>query len=428
MTASGPDFPVVELTSFDDVTTVWRCPHTSVQIGGKGDQHYHVGTLIRIDGEEHSRRRKALNSLLARRGHALFREKWLFPTANAAVKRLVDEAGSTGTPLEVVKWGRRITQQLAAAVAGYDAGTTDEGAQRLFELSQVMIAGRPSLMNVFMGEVDEESAALKAGLEAKKEIIETFHKPALARREELARQVEAGTLDAAELPSDFLMLAAQKVDPAWNDPGQVERDALLLMGAAVHTTTNSLVWALQETFAWVDRNPDRIGELADEAFVLRAAQESLRLHAVVPGMTRLMTETIELPSGGTIEAGTAAMLRSGPASADPEIFGADAAEFNPDRETPKRVSRFGLAFGQSSHMCWGMPLVIGTGGIDGSLVYLMKSLLDAGARPDDAKNAPFDLDGSRGRHAFGRPEYHIVLTGTPMAAADAGELDAVRGS
>ncbi|MEA3001857.1 MAG: hypothetical protein QOH81_645 [Sphingomonadales bacterium] len=409
--------PMVELTRFDDVTTVWRCPHTSVKIEAKGDEHYHQGTVTRIDGEEHSRRRKALGSLLARRGHSVFREKWLFPTADKAVAGLLDGAGAEGAPIEVVKWGRRISQQLAAAVAGYDGGTSPEGADRLFDLSQVMIAGRPSLLKVISGDVDEEDPKHKAGLEAKREIIETFHNPALRRREDLARQVEAGTLNAAELPSDFLTLAAQKVDPAWKDPGQVERDALLLMGAAVHTTTNSLVWALQEVFEWVERHPDRAGELAEEAFVLRAAQESLRLHPVVPGFTRIATAEIDLPSGRALPPGTLAMMRSGPASADPEVFGPDAGEFNPDRESPRKTSRFGLAFGQGTHMCWGMPLVIGTGGIDGTLVYLLKALLDAGVRPDAAKNGAYDLADTRGRHEYGRPEYHVVLTGRPWGEA-----------
>jgi len=421
--SSVGNHPTVELTRFNDVTTVWRCPHTSVQIGGKGDEHYHVGTVIRLDGDEHARRRKALGSLLARRGHAVFREKWLYPTADIAVAKLLEQAGPDGAAIEVVTWGRRISQQLAAAVAGYDGGTTPEGADTLFEMSQVMIAGRPSVLKVISGSIDEEDPAHMAGLEAKREIIEMFHKPALSRREELVGKVEAGEMDAADLPLDFLTLAAQKIDPAWNDPGQVERDALLLMGAAVHTSTNSLVWALQEVFAWLDRNPDRAGDLLDEKFVLRLAQESLRLHPVVPGLTRLATENIDLPSGGSVPDGSVAMLRSGPASADPEIFGEDATEFNPDRPSPKKISRFGLAFGQGQHMCWGMPLVIGSGGVDGTLVYLLKKLLDAGVVPAD-DNTPFDLDNSRGRHEYGRADYRVRLIGSKAPQFASGHASA----
>jgi cytochrome P450 len=409
---------LVDITRFDDVTTIWRCPHTSVQIAGKGEEHYHLGTVVRLDGDEHTRRRRALGALLARRGHASFREKWLYPVANQAIDELLQKGGPQGAPVEVVKWGRRISQQLAAALAGYDAGTTQAGADQLFDLSQTMIAGRPSVFKVIMGDVDESSTAHKAGLEAKREIVEIFHKPALRRREELARQVEAGTLDPAQLPSDFLMLAAQKIDPAWNDPGQVERDALLLLGAAVHTTTNSLVWALQEVFAWTALHPGRAGDLTNETFILRAAQESLRLHPVVPALSRRLTQNIDLPSGTQLEEGTVALLRSGPASADPAAFGADAREFNPDRDLPKNLNRFGLAFGQGTHMCFGMPLVIGTGGVDGSLVYLLKLLLDAGVQPDNAKNAPFDLAAGRGQYMLGRGEYHVLLTGRKAKPED----------
>jgi cytochrome P450 len=400
---------MVDVTRYEDVTAVWRSPDTSVKIAAKGEEHYHRGTVTRLDGEEHLRRRKALGQLLARRGHASYREKWLYPVANQAIEDLLANPKPEGVSIEVVKWGRRISQQLAAALAGYDGGTSPEGADRLFELSQQMIAGRPSLLKVIMGEVDEDAPAHKAGLMAKAEIIEAFHNPAVRRRQELLQQVEAGSLDAAQLPSDFLMLAAQKVDPAWSDPGQTERDALLLLGAAVHTTTNSLVWALQEIFEWADRQPDRALDLTDENFILRAAQESLRLHPVVPALSRRLTKKLDLPSGAELAEGTVALLRSGPASADPDVFGPDAREFNPDREPPKKLSRFGLAFGQGAHMCFGMPLVIGTGGVDGSLVYLLKLLLAAGAQPDNAKNAAFDLDACRGQFGVSRTEYHLLL-------------------
>jgi cytochrome P450 len=409
--AAGCPHATVDLTRFDDVTAVWRSLDTSVKIAAPGEEHYHQGTVTRLDGEEHTRRRKALGLLLARRGHAAYREKWLYPVANQAIDHLLASAGPAGASIEVVKWGRRINQQLAAALAGYDGGTSPEGADQLFELSQRMIAGRPSLLKVVMGEFDKDAPAHKAGLEAKSEIIRTFHVPALHRREELVRQMQSGLLDPSNLPSDFLMLAAQKVDPAWEDAEQVERDALLLLGAAVHTTTNSLVWALQEIFEWVQQHPDRVSDLTNEQFILRAAQESLRLHPVVPALARRLTKKLELPSGTELAEGTVALLRSGPASADLDIFGADAREFNPDREPPKRLSRFGLAFGQGAHMCFGMPLVIGTGGVDGSLVYLLKLFLDAGVRPDDARNVPFDLDACRGQFGVSRTEYHVLLTG-----------------
>lgn len=419
---SNPGTPrtFVDLTGYDDVTAVWRCPHASVQIDGKGDEHYHLGTLIRLDGEAHTRRRRAMGLLLARRGHVQFRDKWLVPIADAAVKELLAQADSEGVSIEVVKWGRRVSQQLAAAMAGYDEGTTPDGADRLFALSQRMIAGRPSLLEVIAGSIDETDPVYRDGLAAKREIIETFHEPALRRREQMIREVEAGRRSQEDLPVDFLTVAAQKVDPAWNDPAQVERDAVLLLGAAVHTTTNSLAWALREIFEWAERHPDQTDRLFDDAFLLAAAEESLRLHPVVPAISRRLAEALELPGGKLLDRETVAMLRLGPAGSDPEYFGEDSRTFNPDRKLTKKVARYGLAFGQSSHMCLGMPIVIGTGGVDGTLVYFLRLLLGAGARPDRERNVPFDLAPTRGEFAVAPEGYRVILgarVGQPVPAA-----------
>ncbi len=402
----------VELTDFSDVTTLWRCPNTSVNIPGPGEEHFHAGTLTRIDGDEHTARRKALGALLAARGHAAFREKWLFPIADRAVQDLLAlrVAGEAPPEIELVSWARRINQQLAAAVAGYDAGTTSSGADRLFDLLQIMIKGRPNSLKVLEGGFDKDDPDFIAGMKAVREIVEVFHKPALDRRMVLAEQASAGEIAQEDLPVDFLMLAAQKVDPAWNDPGLVERDALLLMGAAVHTTSNSLVWVLQEILLWLQQHPDDAGRIKDEKFVLHAAQESLRLHPVVAGFARQATEDIALPHGGVIEKGVVGMMRSGPASADTEVFGETAGDFDPDRPTSKRISRTGLAFGMGKHMCFGMPLVMGTNGLDGSLVYLLKLLLDAGVQPGN--NPEFDIAASRGKFVHGRTAYNVVLTGS----------------
>ena len=51
-----------------------------------------------------------------------------------------------------------------------------------------------------------------------------------------------------------------------------------------------------------------------------------------------------------------------------------------------------------THMCFGMPIVMGTGGIDGSLIYVLKKLFAADVLPDESV-PPFDLPGTRGRFA-----------------------------
>jgi len=355
---------------------------------------------MRLDGPPHALRRKIMGSLLSKRGHAQFRETWLFPAADAALDAVLRNPDPDGVArVDLLRWALRVNQQLAAAITGFDDATSPAGALKLFELMEVVLRGRPRAFTVTLGDYDPTTPDASAALRARQQIIHDFYAPSLARRRELVAEAQAAGI--AVQPKDLLTLIAAGEDPAWLDPAMGERDALFLLAAAVHTTSASLVWTLREIFEWLRENPAGADRLGDANFILKAAQETLRLHPVVPGFPRLATEDVTLPSGTRIDAGAIAILRSGPASTAPEIFGADALRFNPDRQIPANVSRFGFAFGMGTHMCFGMPIVMGTGGLDGSLVYLLKKVLDAGVRPDE-RQPPFDLPDSRGQFATDR--------------------------
>jgi hypothetical protein len=116
---------------------------------------------------------------------------------------------------------------------------------------------------------------------------------------------------------------------------------------------------------------------------------------VTPGFVRRVEEQVELPSGLVLPPDALAVIRNGPAAVEPEIYGADAAEFNPDREVQRGVPAHGLAFGAGPHMCFGMPLVMGAEGPDGSLMYLLTLLMEAGAELDP-DSPPLDVVAARG--------------------------------
>jgi cytochrome P450 len=284
--------------------------------------------------------------------------------------------------VELLTWARRVNQQLAAAITGFDDATTPEGADELFELVQVIMKGRPGAFEVAMGGFDEHAPAAVAAAEARREVIERFYREPMNQREELAARLEAGEIGEEALPQDLLMLMARRLDPRWGDPDIAEREALFLLAAGVHTTSSSLIWTLREIFEWLADHPEKRERLTDEHFILRAAHEALRLHPVVPGFPRLATEPVTLAHGTHIDAGDVAVIRSGPASMEERVYGADADRFNPDREVPPGIYPHGLAFGTGPHMCYGMPIVMGTEGLDGSLVYLLKIVLEAGIEAD----------------------------------------------
>src|SRR3954468_3204194 len=281
----------VDVTEFDEVREAWKCPHLSAGLTGPGEHLFHQDTVMRLDGKEHLLRRRSMGLLLKRRGHAYFRDNFLFPKADAALAELLATPDADGyARVELLTWARRVNQQLAAAITGFDDATTPEGADELFELVQVMMKGRPGAFEVAMGGFDEHAPAAVAAAEARREVIDPFYREPMNQREELAARLEAGEIGEEALPQDLLMLMARRLDPRWGDPDIAEREALFLLAAGVHTTSSSLIWTLREIFEWLADHPEKRERLTDEHFILRAAHEALRLPPVVPGFPRLATE------------------------------------------------------------------------------------------------------------------------------------------
>jgi len=389
---------VVDLESYGDVREAWRCPHLTTRTAGPGDEEVRAGTVVRLDGEPHKQRRRAMGQLLSRGGHKYFRDNHLFPTADAALAQALKHPDADGVVrLEARTWGRRVNQQLAAALVGFDGAITPEGADELFALIETFIRGYQGVLaNAFEPYVADR-AGQHDSLTARDEMVRRFYDPAIARRRELAARVAAGELTEADLPQDLLMLVALDRDPAWADDALAKREAVFLLGAGVHTTANSLVWTLRELFDYFTEHPEAEQRRTDDQFLLGAAHEALRLHPVTPGFVRRVEEDVHLASGVDLPAGALAVIRNGPAGADTAVYGADAFEFNPDRQLAKGVPAPGFAFGAGPHMCFGMPIVMGAEGLDGSLMYLLKLLMAAGARPDP--DGPYiELAPTRGQY------------------------------
>jgi cytochrome P450 len=368
----------------------FKCPAMSVAFDGPGEELFLRGTMMRLDGEEHRRRRRAWGLLIKQGKHKFYRDTWLFPTADAALAELLAEPDADGfARVDLSVWQPGLQMRLAAALVGFDEAKSAAGAAELARLSAAMLSGRPTVYKTAMGKVDAAADSLRTSVAARDEIIARFYAPAAAERDELAARFERGEIEEEELPSDLLMLMARRLDPAWEDAETREHDALLLLATAVDTTSKSVMWALREIFAWLEEHPGEEARLTEDDFIMRAADETLRLHPVGAGFPRIATADVELADGTAIPAGATTVIRSGPANTDPGFYGEDGRAFDPDREPADGAPAYGLAFGAGPHTCFGMPIVMGTGGMDGSLVYLLKILLEAGIRPDpDAPPTP----------------------------------------
>jgi hypothetical protein len=157
------------------------------------------------------------------------------------------------------------------------------------------------------------------------------------------------------------------------------------INAGTFSSSFTLVHALDECLTWAEENPDRREQLLDENFLAQAVAEALRLHPIVPLFYRTATEAVTLTSGRTFQAGEHVCMDIGATNRDPEVFGPDADSFVPGRQLPDGVYPYGVAFGTGRHMCFGMPVIMGSDGVNGSHVQILKALFAAGVRRDPSQ-------------------------------------------
>jgi cytochrome P450 len=352
---------------------------TAANVGGIHDQHFNNGTMLRLDGKEHTHRRRAASALLAHRGHQWFRDNTLYPTVRRNLDALLAEPDEDGVSrVDLVPFAYRNMIQLASAVAGIDAAKTAEGAEELHDLIEAFAKGETFLESLYGFDVER---IMPRALAAKERYREHFFLPSLERRQELVRRVEAGELDESELPHDVITLHARRPGEIWDDETALP-ETILVMTGGTDTSAYTLTWAIHELFAYFEQHPEDWERRTDVTFLLPAVTETLRLHPALFAFLRRAIEDVTLSDGTEITAGQLVVLRTGSAGRDPEAYGDDADEFNPYREIGPRVYPYGLAFGSGPHMCFGLPVVLGSEGIDGSLVHILQKLFEAGVRPD----------------------------------------------
>ncbi len=383
----------VEITDYQEALEVYRSPAIGGNPGSATDEkQFRGGTVIRLDGPAHHARRRVMNQLLKRDGHAWFRETALYPAVRRNLASLLgDSERDEVVRTDLLPFGNRLNIELAAAVAGIDGADDEPTAQRLLHINQV-VALAASQTNLELLYGIPKDGYLEPALEAKREFEDRFFRPSLERRQHLLAQVEAGQRSEAALPHDVMTLIAAHADPGWVDDGVALREIMLVIRAVVSSSTQAMLWTVEDLKTWLPDHPEDEALLTDDEFLTGAVNDSLRFHPANPGFIRVALEEVTLTTGRRLEAGQMIAIRAGEAARDRTIFGEDADRFNPRRRVGAGVYPYGLAFASGRHMCFGLPLVVGSRGADGMLVYTLKALYAAGMRPDPER-APQLVDG-----------------------------------
>lgn len=381
---------LVEVTRFTEVAEALRHPKMAVTLDERSVP-VRGGTVLRIDGDAHTKRRRLLNRLVFRGGHQRLRAEVLRP----AIERELALARSRADPrgvarVDAVAFCLRVLTELVATMIGLDEEQMRADMEELFRL-QAELDAFPRFKTQLLGAAPldpGDEARVQEALDrlrvAKDVFAERWVRPALEARRDLVRRHDAGEIGDDALPHDLLTMVAAHADPAFDsDPDLPVRHAVIdFLHAGTGTSVGGVVHTANELERWWRDHPADRERRLDPAFLSAAVYETLRLHAANPAEIRRATEDVTLSAGTSIPAGRDAALRTGMAHRDRDVWGPDADVFDPHRVPPPGIAAYGLAFGAGPHMCYGLPLAVGDDGVDGNLVLLLRSLYEAGMEPD----------------------------------------------
>jgi cytochrome P450 len=364
------------------------------------------GVLVNLHGEKH-RARRGLENKVFRRGFLQHYEKEVFPdTLRATIDGFVADGGG-----DLVEFGFRSLMNLTCDFAGIDRPRgSQEETDRLLLLMRTFALG-----TTLAHSKDDREKVRQQVRDALSAFDKEFLQPSMAHRLSLITRCEAGELEEDELPRDVLTVLLRNEDHIEIDDQELVREMAFFVVAGAQTSIHSLVHVMHEIFAWsADRPGEREKIVSDPMLLQRCVHESARLHPSSPVARRRAECPVTLATDETVETDELVTIDLLGANRDEKIFGPDAAEFNPYRQTDKSTSPYGLSFGLGMHACIGRTLAAGvtpkpdSDPLDhqyGTITLIVRALLERGARPDPEKRPEMDKKTERPNWGY----YPVIL-------------------
>ena len=414
MTVTAPATPSAReplvISTFTEATEVYRAKDLRQALYDEGEVIM-GDVLVNLHGAEHRARRRAENRMFRREVFERY-ERELFP---GVIERTMAPHIESGRA-DLVTLGHELLLNLAALTAGVDRprGTAEE-THHLYSYMMLFIEGATLAHST--GDKDAQRRSISAGL---LEWDREFLAPSVERRRALLERKAAG--EDVELPRDVLTTVLEHWDELELTPEVLRREIAFFLLAGAHTTATAFVRSIDHILSWVEKHPEDMDALRTaQLFVQRCIHETIRLNPSSPIGKRRALAPVSL-SSGEVDAGDFVVLDLQRINRDPEVFGANAEEFDPRRPLPAGVAPFGLSFGGGMHVCIGQDLAAGVvpradaepdGHLFGLLTGSVQAVLTAGVRRDP-NDAP-ERDKNTLRPYWGR--YPVLLGSAPGTEA-----------
>ncbi|MEM7020084.1 MAG: cytochrome P450 [Pseudomonadota bacterium] len=338
--------------------------------------------LVNLHGEEH-RKRRNLEARVFRRDFFRYYETEVFPrTLNETLAPFL-AAGK----MDIVDFGYKVLVNLTLDFAGIDRPQkTAEETEDI--ISMLRLFARTATL---LHSTEDHEEVRQAFLKALARFDAEYFTPSAEHRKVLLARYANGDIEEDELPRDILTILLRNEDNIDMTHDIMVKEIAFFALAGAHTSINTLTHAMHEILTWCAEHPEDNQKLANEPlFVQKCVHESIRLHPSSPIAARRPACPMHM-DGEALTESDEVIVDLEAASSDPDIFGADAASFNPHRETPKGQKPYGLSFGLGMHSCLGLNLAAGAlpqPNTDsathhyGTITMIVRALLDRGVQAD----------------------------------------------
>jgi cytochrome P450 len=365
-------------------------------------------SLLVLHGADHRRRRRVENRLF-RRGTFRYWEKAFL---RDVVRDTLAPFAAAGRA-DLLELGYRTIMNLTAMVAGLDQPTGSVAeTDALYRFAKKFSEGATLVHST--RDPEQVRAEVQGALE---EFDALFLQPSIERRRALLERLAVGEIAEDDLPRDVLTALLRNWDELEIDRDILRRECAFYLQAGSHSTADAFTHAADDFFAWARRDPQAAEKARQDPAVLqRCVYETLRLHPASPVAQRRALAPISLRGGAEIPDGAFVVLDLATANRDPQVFD-NPDVYDPLRDVPADVPRWGHAFGGGMHACIGTELAGGVPAPDepspdqahervlGTVTLMLDALLTAGARPDP--NAAPERDPHSARDHFA--SYPVVF-------------------